>query len=333
MNINGRRAGITGVGVCVPERIVTNVDLESLVDTNDQWIRERTGIAERRFVYPEQATSDLAVVAGERALVAAGVDPEQVDLIIVATNTPDMLFPATACLVQDRLGASRAGAFDLLAGCTGFVYALTVGAQFVVSGAYKTVLVIGSEVISKILDFEDRNTCVLFGDGAGAAVLQAVPGDRGILAARLGSDGSGGLFIHQPGGGSRIPASHESLEQRLHYLKMNGREVFKFAVRVVGKVAAEVLDDAGLKQEELDFFIPHQANIRIIEVAAKRLGLPMDRVLVNVDRYGNTSTASVPLALNEALEQGRIKDGDNVVMVGFGTGLTWAAVAMKWYSP
>lgn len=333
MIIPGRRAGITGVGTYVPERIMTNKEIESFLDTSDEWVRNRTGIAERRIAAPDQAASDMAVEAGRRALEAAGVSPAEVDLIIVATNTPDMFFPATACLVQDRLGATKAGGFDLLAGCTGFVYATAVGAQFIVSGAAKVVLVIGSEVLSRILDWEDRNTCVLFGDGAGAAVLQPVPADRGILATRLGSDGSGGKHLDIPGGGSRIPTTHESIDQRLHYLKMNGREVFKFAVRILGKVAAEVLDDAGIKQEELDFFIPHQANIRIIEVAAKRLGLPMERVLVNVDRYGNTSTASVPLALNEALEQGRIKDGDNVVMVGFGTGLTWGGVAMKWYSP
>ena len=317
----------------MPERIMTNKEIESFLDTSDEWVRSRTGIAERRIAAPDQATSDMAVEAGRKALAAAGVHPDQVDLIIVATNTPDMFFPATACLVQDRLGATRAGGFDLLAGCTGFVYATAVGAQFIVSGAAKVVLVIGSEVLSRILDWEDRNTCVLFGDGAGAAVLQPVPGDRGILATRLGSDGSGGKHLDIPGGGSRIPTTHESIDKRLHYLKMNGREVFKFAVRTLGKVAAEVLEDAGIKQEELDFFIPHQANIRIIEVAAKKLGLPMERVLVNVDRYGNTSTASVPLALHEALEQGRIKDGDNVVMVGFGTGLTWGGLAMKWYSP
>ena len=333
MKLPERRAGITGVGVYVPERIMTNKEIESFLDTSDEWVRSRTGIAERRIAAPDQATSDMAVEAGRKALAAAGVHPDQVDLIIVATNTPDMFFPATACLVQDRLGATRAGGFDLLAGCTGFVYATAVGAQFIVSGAAKVVLVIGSEVLSRILDWEDRNTCVLFGDGAGAAVLQPVPGDRGILATRLGSDGSGGKHLDIPGGGSRIPTTHESIDKRLHYLKMNGREVFKFAVRTLGKVAAEVLEDAGIKQEELDFFIPHQANIRIIEVAAKRLGLPMERVLVNVDRYGNTSTASVPLALHEALEQGRIKDGDNVVMVGFGTGLTWGGLAMKWYSP
>lgn len=317
----------------MPERIMTNKEIESFLDTSDEWVRSRTGIAERRIAAPDQAASDMAVEAGRKALAAAGVDPDQVDLIIVATNTPDMFFPATACLVQDRLGATRAGGFDLLAGCTGFVYATAVGAQFIVSGAAKVVLVIGSEVLSRILDWEDRNTCVLFGDGAGAAVLQPVPGDRGILATRLGSDGSGGKHLDIPGGGSRIPTTHESIDKRLHYLKMNGREVFKFAVRTLGKVAAEVLEDAGIKQEDLDFFIPHQANIRIIEVAAKKLGLPMERVLVNVDRYGNTSTASVPLALHEALEQGRIKDGDNVVMVGFGTGLTWGGLAMKWYSP
>lgn len=325
------RAGITGLGVAIPERVLTNFDLQEMVDTSDEWIRTRTGIRERRIAHRRQATSDLAVEAGRRALESAGVSPRDVDLVIVATNTPDMLFPATACLVQDRLGASNAGAFDLLAGCTGFLYALSAGQQYISSGTFKTVLVIGAETLSRIINWNDRNTCVLFGDGAGAAVLQRVPPDRGILATRIGSDGSGGKYLHLPAGGSRLPASEETVRKGLHFVDMNGREVFKFAVRTMGEGTMEILSMAGLEPEEVNFFIPHQANIRIIETAARRVGINMDRVLVNVDRFGNTSTASIPLALYEAVEQKKIQDGYNIVMVGFGAGLTWAGLAMKWY--
>ena len=322
---------IAGIGTCVPERVVTNTELQKTVDTTDEWIFSRSGIRERRIASPQEATSDLAVVAAERALRDAGVPPEEVDLIIVATNTPDMLFPATACLVQDRLGARKAGAFDLAAGCTGFVYAVTAGSQFISSGLYQNVLVIGADTLSKILNWEDRNTCVLFGDGAGAVVLRPAPEDCGFLAFRLGSDGAGGPHLTLPAGGSRLPATRETVDKKLHTIHMNGREVFKFAVRVLGEAAEEVIAAAGLTKADVDFFVPHQANVRIIVSAAKRLGLPMDKVLVNVDRYGNTSTASVPLALEEALRGGKIKDRDHVIMVGFGAGLTWAAIAMKWY--
>lgn len=324
------RTGITGIGTYAPERVLTNVELEKMIDTSDEWVRSRSGIRERRIAAPEQATSDLAVAAAQRALANAGVAPEEIELVIVATNTPDMFFPATACLVQDRLGAKNAGAFDLAAGCTGFVYALAVGSQFLATGCYRTVLVIGAETISRVLNWEDRNTCVLFGDGAGAVVLQPAREGSGILAIKLWSDGSGGPHLDMPAGGSRKPATRETVDKKLHTLHMNGREIFKFAVRIAGEAAEEVLKAAGLAKSDVDFFIPHQANIRIIESAAKRLGLPMEKVLVNVDRYGNTSTASIPLALEEAVRDGRIKKGDNIVMVGFGTGLTWAAVAMKW---
>jgi 3-oxoacyl-[acyl-carrier-protein] synthase-3 len=323
-------AGIAGWGTYVPERVLYNSQLEEMVDTSDEWIRSRSGIRERRIARPDQATSDLAVVAGERALENAGITPEEVDLIIVATNTPDMFFPATACLVQERLGAKNAGAFDLAAGCTGFIYALATGSQFIATGSYRTILVIGAENLSKITNWKDRNTCVLFGDGAGAVVLRPALADRCILSFKLRADGAGALQLCLPAGGSRQPATRETLEQNKHYIHMNGREIFKFAVRVMGEVAEEVLAQAGLSKSELDFFIPHQANIRIIKAAAKRLELPMEKVLVNVDRYGNTSTASIPLALEEALQGGRIKKGDHVVMVGFGTGLTWGAVAVKW---
>ncbi len=327
----GDRAGIVGIGTYVPERILANRELESMVNTSDQWIVERSGIRERRIADPGQATSDLALEAAKKALEDAGAIPEEIDLIIVATNTPDTLFPAVGCAVQDRLGAARAGAFDLLAGCTGFIYAISVAAQFINSGMYGKVLVIGAETLSRIVDWGDRNTCVLFGDGAGAVVVGRVPRGYGILHTKLGADGTGGPFLCVPAGGSRLPASRETVDKRLHFVRMNGREVFKFAVRTCGDGSLEALEEAGLSVEDVDFLIPHQANIRIIEAAARRLDLPMDRVLVNVDRYGNTSTASIPLALQEALIQGRIDDGDNIVMTGFGAGLTWAVAVMRWY--
>ncbi len=325
------RAGIVGTGAYVPERILTNLDLQQTLDTSDEWIYSRSGIRERRIVAENEATSDQALLASQRALDDAGVRPEEVDLIIMATNTPDMLFPATACLLQDMLGATRAGAFDLLAGCTGFIYGVIVGAQFISAGTADTVLVTGAETMSRVVNWKDRNTCVLFGDGAGAVVLRRVPDDRGILSTVLGSDGSGGKFLNMPAGGSRQPASSETLAQELNYLHMNGREVFKFAVRAMEDGASEVLRRAELTKADVDFLVPHQANIRIIEHAAKRLKLPMERVAVNVDRYGNTSTASVPLALDEALKNEKIKDGDNVILVGFGAGLTWAGLLIKWY--
>ncbi|OPX81010.1 MAG: 3-oxoacyl-(acyl-carrier-protein) synthase 3 [Pelotomaculum sp. PtaB.Bin013] len=324
-------AGILGIGTYVPERILTNTELEKMVDTSDEWIRSRSGICERRIAGPEQATSDLASNAARRALADAGTAPEEIDLVICATDTADMIFPATACLVQDRIGVKKkAGAFDLAAGCTGFIYALTVGSQFIVAGACRRVLVIGAETMSRVIDWEDRSTCVLFGDGAGAVVLGPVSAGEGILATKLYSDGSGGPHLLLPAGGSRRPASSDTLNSRLHYLQMNGREVFKFAVRVMGEAAEEVIAEAGLNKSDVDFFIPHQANVRIIEPAARRLGVPMEKVMVNVDRYGNTSTASIPLALEEAVRGGRINKGDHVVVVGFGAGLTWGAVVIKW---
>ncbi|MCG9969771.1 ketoacyl-ACP synthase III [Pelotomaculum terephthalicicum JT] len=324
-------AGILGIGTYVPERILTNTELEKMVDTSDEWIRSRSGISERRIAGSEQATSDLASNAARRALSDAGTAPEEIDLVICATDTADMIFPATACLVQDRIGIKKkAGAFDLAAGCTGFVYALAVGSQFIAAGTCRRVLVIGAETMSRVINWEDRSTCVLFGDGAGAVVLGPVPAGQGILATKLYSDGAGGPHLLLPAGGSRRPASSETLDEKLHYLQMNGREVFKFAVRVMGEAAEEVIAEAGLNKSDIDFFIPHQANIRIIEPAAKRLGISMEKVMVNVDRYGNTSTASIPLALEEAVRGGRINKGDHVVMVGFGAGLTWGAAAIKW---
>ena len=330
MGESERAVGILGLGSYAPEKIVTNADLEKMVDTNDTWIVERTGIRQRHVAAAEEATSDLATKAAELALAKAGVSAEEIDLIIVATATPDMFFPSTACLVQHKLQAANAAAFDLAAGCSGFVYALVTGAQFIKTGLYKKVLVIGAETLSKILDWTDRNTCVLFGDGAGAAVLGEVETGSGILGIHIGADGAGGDLLKMPAGGSRIPASAESVAQRLHYIHMSGNDVFKFAVRVMGEAAAKALAQAGLEPSQLDCLIPHQANIRIIQSAAKRLKLPMEKVMVNVDKYGNTSSASIPIALEEAIAAGKIKAGDIVALVGCGAGLTWASCVLKW---
>lgn len=329
MNKN-KAVGIIGIGTYVPEKIMTNKDLESIVETSDEWIVDRTGIRERRIAAPEMATSDLASRAAQRALDDAGVTAEEIDLIIVATATPDMFFPSTACLVQANLKATNAAAFDLTAGCSGFVYAMVTGSQFIAAGLYKKILVIGAESLSKILDWTDRNTCVLFGDGAGAAVLAETTPGYGILASQLGADGAGGDLLKLPAGGSRNPATAETIAQRMHFVHMSGNEVFKFAVKIMGEAALKALEAAGLSADDVDCLIPHQANIRIIQSAAKRLKLPMDKVMVNVDKYGNTSAASIPIALEEAVHAGRIKQGDNVVLVGFGAGLTWAASVIKW---
>ncbi len=326
-----KSVGIIGIGSYVPEKIVTNKDLEKIVETSDEWIVSRTGIKQRHVVEAGVATSDLATYAAEKALLDAGVTADEIDLIIVATATPDMLFPSTACLVQDKIKANKAAAFDLSAGCSGFAYGLVTGSQFIKTGLYKKVLVIGAETLSTILDWNDRNTCVLFGDGAGAVVLGEVPAGYGILGVDLGADGSGGELLKLPAGGSRIPTTNESINQRLHYLQMSGNDVFKFAVKVMGEAAVKALDNSGLSHTDVDCLIPHQANIRIIQSAAKRLKLPMEKVIVNVDKYGNTSAASIPLAMDEAIKDGKLKNGDIIVLVGFGAGLTWASCVIKWY--
>jgi 3-oxoacyl-[acyl-carrier-protein] synthase-3 len=325
-----RSVGILGTGSYLPEKVLTNADLEKMVDTNDEWIVSRTGIRERRIAAPEEASSDLSVKAAEKALKKAGIRAEELDMIIVTTVTPDMNFPATACLVQDRLGAKKAATFDLSAACTGFIYGISTGAQFIATGVYKYVLVIGVECLSRIVDWTDRNTCVLFGDGAGAAVLGPVEEGYGFLSFELGGDGSGGNLLNLPAGGSRLPASEKTIQERLHYVHMSGREVFKFAVRVMGNATEEALAKAGLSKEDIDFLVPHQANIRIIDSAVKRLGLTEDKVVVNLDRYGNMSSASIPVALDEAVERGQIKKGDTMVLCGFGGGLTWGATVLKW---
>ncbi len=329
-----RYAHITGWGMAVPEQVLTNDDLAQMVDTNDEWIRTRTGIRERHVAGPEESTATLATQAALQALETAGVRPTEVDLIIVATSSPEYNnFPATACVVQDAIGASRAGAFDLAAACSGFIFAVNMAAQAIRSGALETVLVIGAETLSRIVDWQDRNTCVLFGDGAGAFVLQASEEPGGVLGGVMRADGSGAETLYIPAGGSRLPPSEETFAQRLHFVKMNGREVFRFATRVMADATREAAAAAGWEIESLDLIIPHQANVRIIESAAKRLKLPLERFVVNLDRYGNTSTASIPIAAFEAAQEGRLRPGDKVVMVGFGGGLTWGAIAVQWSGP
>lgn len=321
---------IVGLGRAVPERVLRNADLEALVDTSDEWIVARTGIQERRIARDDQATSDLALEAAREALRSASVAPEDLDLILVGTATPDMIFPATACILQDRLGARTAGAADVSAACSSFVYALAMAHAQVVAGLVTRVLVVGADTLSKIVNWQDRATCVLFGDAAGAAVVVPSDGRSGMLSFRLGADGSGHDLIAQRAGGSRLPASHRTVEEGLHYIEMNGREVFKFAVRTIPRAIEEVCEQAGVRVEDVDLFIPHQANIRIIQAAAERLGQPMEKFFVNVGRYGNTSAASVPVALYEAVAGGRLGAGDLAVLVAFGGGLTWAACALRW---
>jgi len=330
MQIEDISVGIIGTGYYVPEKILTNFDLENMVDTNNEWIVDRTGISERRIADENVPTSEIAIHAAENALKNAGVSPEEVDLIIFATLTPDTVIPSAACIIQNKLKAVNAAAFDLSAACSGFVYGISVGSQFIKSGMYKKVLVVAAETLSKLVNWEDRNTCILFGDGAGAAVLSQVEDGYGILGIELGADGSGGDFLNVPASGSLHPATTKTIEDKLHYIHMNGSEVFKFAIKIMGEAALKSLDVAGLKPNDIDCLIPHQANIRIIKSAAKRLNLPMDKVVVNVDKYGNTSAASIPIALSEAVESGRVKKGDVVVLVGFGAGLTWASCVMKW---
>lgn len=327
---NLRPVGVIGTGKYVPEKILTNSDLEKMVDTNDEWIVSRTGIKERHIAAPDQATSDLAYEAAIKALESAGMTGSDLDLIIVATITPDSSFPSTACILQDRLGAKGAAAFDLSAACSGFVYGLASATSFIQSGMYNNALVIGADCLSRITDYTDRNTCVLFGDGAGAVVVGEVPEGRGFKAFDLGAEGAGGSLLQMEGGGSRMPASAETVENKKHYIYMNGREVFKFAVRVMGTATIEVLRKAGMERTDVDLFVPHQANIRIIQSAMQRLELPEEKVVVNVDKYANTSAASIPLALVEAAEEGRMKAGDTVLMVGFGGGLTWGASVLVW---
>lgn len=324
-----RRVGIIGLGSYLPKKILTNFDLEKMVDTSDEWIRTRTGICERRIADASEATSDLATFAAKQALKNAKLSPEDVQLIIVATITPDRQFPATSCIVQARLGTNTAACFDISAACSGFIHGLIVAQQFVANGTYDNALVIGAELLSRFIDWKDRSTCVLFGDGAGAAVVAPVK-SGGIVSTYLGTDGNRSDLLMVPAGGSRMPASHKTISEGLHYVKMEGNEVFKYAVRVMAEAAQRALHKARLTTKEVDCLIPHQANIRIIEAAAKRTGIPMEKVYVNVDRYGNMSAASTVVALCEAVGEGRVKKGDNIVLVAFGSGFVWGSCVIKW---
>lgn len=325
-----RQAGIIGVGSAVPDKILTNADIEKIVDTTDEWIKSRSGISERRIAEDGAAASDFATKAGEAALASAGIAATDLDLIIVATVTSDTPLPSTASIVQHRLGSARTPAFDMQAGCSGFVYALSIANGMVASGMHNNVLVIGVDMLSRVTNWEDRSTCVLFGDGAGAVVVSAVDDGDGILSFCLGSDGSGADLLTIKAGGSKMPASAQTVADHLHCIEMSGREVFKFAVRIMGDAAVEALEKCGLTPADVDLFIPHQANIRIIEAAARRLELPWEKVFVNVHKYGNTSAGSIPLATDEAYRSGVLKKGDTLVLVGFGAGLTWAASTLKW---
>jgi 3-oxoacyl-[acyl-carrier-protein] synthase-3 len=329
-NFQGRTCSITGVGSYVPARVLTNAELEKMVDTSDEWITTRTGIKERRQAARNEFTSDMAVKAAQRAMKMAGVTAEQIDLIIVATITPDMPFPATACLVQQKIGARRVPAFDLEAACSGFIYGLEIGQQFIMSRTHDTVLVIGAEKLSSIVNWQDRNTCVLFGDGAGAAILQNRLNSHGLLTAVMGADGGKADLLFMPGGGSRCPATTETVAGKLHYLQMEGRETFKNAVQAMCTAAQEALHRCELDISRVKCIIPHQANRRIIDAVGERLGATPEQLFVNVNRYGNTSAASVAIALDEAVASGKIRRGDLVLLIVFGAGLTWGAAVIEW---
>jgi 3-oxoacyl-[acyl-carrier-protein] synthase-3 len=326
---DGVALSITGLGCYVPERVVTNDELSTMMDTSDEWIMERTGIRERRIAAPDQALSDLCLPAARQALEEAGATGSEIDLIIVATVTPDMAFPSTAVILADQIGATNAAAYDLSAGCTGFMYAIAQAYGMLAGGLSRKALVVGADVLSKILDWSDRSTSVLFGDGAGAVVVERVA-DGGFLGFELGADGSGGLKLYLPGGGSRTPATAETVAEGLHFVKMNGREVFKFATRVLISSAESVLAECGRTIEEVDVYVPHQANVRIIQYAVQRLGIPEEKVVIDVDRYGNTSSGSIPLALGDAKEDGRLRAGQLVLMTGMGAGLTWGSGLIEW---
>jgi 3-oxoacyl-[acyl-carrier-protein] synthase-3 len=318
-----------GIGSSVPDKVLSNVDFEKMIDTSDEWIRSRTGISERRISEPEVASSDLAYEASIKALEDANIGPEDIDGIIVGTITPDFIFPSTACVLQGRLGAYQAFAFDVLAGCSGFIYALHVAKGLIQGGTAKKLLVVGAETLSKIMNYEDRTTCILFGDGAGAAVI-SVSETPGILSSCLGANGDGWDLLYMPGGGSRIPTSEESVKNGSHFLKMEGKEVFKEAVKALQNSSLEAIEQAGITPDDIDLLIPHQANYRIIDAVRRRLELPEEKVFSNLDRYGNTSSASVPIALDEAVKSGRLKKGDIVVFSAFGAGFTWGASVVRW---
>ncbi len=315
----------------VPEKRVTNDDLALSLDTSDEWIRERSGITERRIVSDGQANSDLSVKAIENAFQGKEVRPEELDLIIVATVTPDMMFPSTACIVQDKIGAKNAWSFDLSGACSGFLYAMATGAQFVQTGMYKKVLVLGTDVMSSILNFEDRSTCVLFGDGAGAILLEPTEEENvGIIDFMLHSDGAGGKFLYMPAGGSLHPASHQTIDKKMHYVHQDGRNVFKHAVKLITQVCGDILERNGYTADDVSLYVPHQANMRIIQSSLERLGLRPERVVINIDRYANTTAATIPIGLAEAYQKGRIKKGDLLLLASFGAGFTWGSVLLRW---
>lgn len=324
------RAKIIATGSYVPKRVLTNFDLEKMVDTSDEWIRERSGIRERRIADEKEAASDLAYEAAKAAFKKADIKPKDIELIIVATVTGDMPTPATACHLQHKLGIKKAAAFDVNAACSGFLYGLSIADSFIKSGVYKRILLVGTEVLSRFTDWEDRTTCVIFGDGAGAVILEATDEDRGIVSTHIRSDGALWELLHMPGGGSINPPSKESLKKKMHYLKMKGNETFKVAVRTLENLVARTLEENKLKASQISLLIPHQANLRIIQATAERLNIPMEKVFVNIDKYGNTSAASIPIALDEAVKQGRVRDGDYVLLEAFGGGLTWASALIKW---
>lgn len=324
--MNALKVGITGIGAYLPEKVLTNADLEKMVDTSDQWIVTRTGIKTRRIARDDQATSDLAVEAARRALADGGVKAEDLELIIVATVTQDMLFPSTACIVQEKLGAFKAACFDLNAACTGWIYGMDIAYQFIKNGRYRNAIIIGAEKLTAFTDWQDRNTCVLFGDGAGAALLGITDGGSEILSSYLGADGRWGNLLYMPGGGSRFPSSHDTVNKRLHYIKMEGREVFKQAVTAMARSAEIALERAGVDREQIAWFIPHQANLRIMKAVARKLGVPAEKFYVTVDHCGNISAASIPIAFQEAMSSGSLKAGDTVCFVAFGGGFTWGAM-------
>jgi 3-oxoacyl-[acyl-carrier-protein] synthase-3 len=326
----GYTASITGIGSFLPKKVLTNDDLTKILDTTDEWITKRTGIKERRIVENGATASDLAIEASLRALDDANVLPSEVDLIVAATITPDCLVPSTACFLQDKIGASNAGAFDILAACAGFVYALSIAKSFVASGAMKTVLVVGTECLSKITDYTDRSTCILFGDGAGAVIVQRGNGRREIITTHLGSDGSQAELLMLPAGGSKLPTSHETIESRSHYIRLKGKELFKVAINNMVDVITKTVAENNMKIEDIDLIIPHQSNIRIIEAAMDRLKLPRKKAYINIDRFGNTSSASIPIAIDEIDKGGMLNPGDSVLLVAFGGGLTWSSSIIKW---
>jgi 3-oxoacyl-[acyl-carrier-protein] synthase-3 len=324
------RTRIIATGSYVPERVLTNFDLEKMVDTSDEWIRSRTGMVERHISSESEATSDLGAAAAQEVLKRAGMKPEEIDLILTATITPDMFFPSTACFIQDKIGAKQVPAFDILAACSGFIYGLSISDSFIRTGTFKNILLIGAETLTKVTDWKDRNTCVLFGDGAGAVLLRGEKGEAGVLSTHLYSDGGLWGLLNLPGGGSRNPTTLDSLRQGLHFIKMNGNETFKVAVRSLEQASRDALSHNGLDPAQIDLFIPHQANYRIIQAVASRLSFPLEKVFMNLEKYGNTSAASIPLAFDEAVTSGRIKTDNLILLSAFGGGMTWGSAVIRW---